>query len=49
MVRYRDREIPTTINGLEWKQPETTMASVGPPVMKPILEVEIFGTILCER
>ena len=26
----------TTISGLEWKQPETTMASVGPPVMKPM-------------
>ena len=26
----------TTMSGLRWKQPETMIASVGPPVMKPI-------------
>ena len=28
---------PTTMSGLEWKHPETTIASVGPPVMNPML------------
>ena len=30
---------PTTIKGWEWKTPETTMASLGPPVMKPMRHI----------
>ena len=29
----------TTISGFLWKQPETMIASVGPPVMKPITQI----------
>ncbi len=36
---------PTTIRGWLWKTPETTMASLGPPVMKPIRHI-LFGTSL---
>ena len=33
---------PTTIRGWLWKTPETTMASFGPPVIKPIRHMSFF-------
>ena len=39
----RDCWTLTTIRGFLWKHPETMIASVGPPVMKPITEILLFG------
>ena len=38
---------PTTINGCEWKHPETTRASLGPPVMKPMRHIllSFYGVV----